>query len=179
MGGDFVDKLTIKKAKKSESTKYNNLEKIIFKDSYYTKINYTLTHSKITEKDYFINYNSKTIGTLSIGNSIEFGGKFGIGIVGLKKEFRNKGIGKKVIILCKKFAKKEKETQIFLSVPLLDNETISIFEKLGFKKHHIETNIQYKDGTKFLRCRNDQLKHLILTTNDYKKLGWQIMCSEV
>jgi len=66
-----------------------------------------------------------------------------------------------------------------LSVPDLDTETISIFEKLGFKKHHLETNIKYKDGTGFLRCRNDQLKHLILKNGDYKKLEWQIMCLEI
>jgi len=169
----------MKKAKKCELKKYIALEKIIFKDSYYTKINFSLTQSGITEKDYFINYNSKTIGILSIGNSIEFGGKFGIGIIGFKKAFRNREFGKKAIEFCKKFARKHDETQLFLSVPDLDYKTTSIFEKLGFKKHHTETNISYKDGTKFRRCKNNQLKHLILTKNTYNKLVWQIMCLEI
>ena len=163
---------------KREEAVYIEIHNDVFADSYYAKVNYSMKNDKVNEKDYFIISDNIKIGILHMGNTIEFKNKFGIGVIGILPQYRNKGYLKKIINICKKIAKQKKETTLFLSIPKDAYELKTIFTKLGFKYDRLKTTITFDDCHSFGMLTDNQLKHLDLS-KPHKEFAWQQLVLEL
>jgi len=169
--------IKIKKAFTKDRKEFRELEHKIFRDSYYNKINFNFKDNPITEKNYFILLNNKKIGILEIGYSIEFSGKFGIGLIGILPQYRKKGYLKQTINICKKTTKRKKETTLYLSIPKESKELQTIFRKLNFKGSKDKTTVTFEDCS-FGMLKDVQLKYINIKKAK-KLLVWQELFLEI
>ena len=173
----MLNKIKIIKALKKDREKYNKLKTEIFKESYYATINFEIKDGTISEKDYFIVCDEKKVGVLNICNSVEFGGKFGIGLLGILKEYRKQGLTKYAINFCKRLAKRRKETILLATIPKESEELQTIFRKIGFKGGRNKTHVYFEDCM-FGMLKDVQLKYIDLSKAS-KTLKWQELVMEL
>ena len=169
--------LRVPKVKSNQKDEFLDLQKKVFLDSYYTKINYPITIKDITDRDFFLIFNNMKVGILRVGNSLEFDGKFGIGLIGILPEYREKGVMKQAISFCKRLAKRKNINEILAYVPCEAKDLINIFEKCGFIKQEIRTTVGFPDCF-FVYLTDSQLSHLNLNSANYF-FKWQKLCLKV